>query len=223
VNPSECILFRVLMDIDSRRCCGTHLSQTSHLSILLLHHTQYIRAGNCRLYFIAGDRAIDFASSSIHCQQEISKLLSSEPVPEKVLEHTRKLTEAVVNANRKNKKMLMEIAKIEADRAKSVMRSGKNAFVHRIEDGLDFINMVVFELRDAMRETNQLALLASGKRGAGGHVVVLGEEASIQDIIPNLKTLITSIKGGGKGGRWQGKIIEWKAGELETLKGLIEA
>ena len=46
----------------TNRCCGTHLSQTSHIHLLLLSSTQSADSTKCRLPFIAGDRAIDLAT-----------------------------------------------------------------------------------------------------------------------------------------------------------------
>jgi misacylated tRNA(Ala) deacylase len=38
-----------------------------------------------------------------------------------------------------------------------------------------------------------------------------------------MKECVKNVKGGGKGGRWQGKVIAWEKGELEILKKLVEA
>jgi misacylated tRNA(Ala) deacylase len=33
-----------------------------------------------------------------------------------------------------------------------------------------------------------------------------------------VKTAVSTVKGGGKGEKWQGKVTEWQKGEIEALK-----
>jgi misacylated tRNA(Ala) deacylase len=45
------VRFIKIGDLDYNACCGTHLKQTSHIGLVLLHHTQSVRGTNCRLFF----------------------------------------------------------------------------------------------------------------------------------------------------------------------------
>jgi misacylated tRNA(Ala) deacylase len=35
------------------------------------------------------------------------------------------------------------------------------------------------------------------------------------------KELVKQLEGGGKGWKWQGKVVEWGKGELEALKSAV--
>jgi misacylated tRNA(Ala) deacylase len=37
-----------------------------------------------------------------------------------------------------------------------------------------------------------------------------------------VKAVVSTVKGGGKGEKWQGKVTEWQKGEIETLKRALE-
>jgi misacylated tRNA(Ala) deacylase len=134
---------------------------TSHISVLVLHHTQNIRGTNCRLYFTAGERCIAVCSAAIANQRAVPQLLSSET--SEVVERVSKLLESGADLRRKQKKLLMEIAKMEGDRVSLILRSGKYAIVHRVDDGLEFINMVVSEIKDVVKETNGIIVLPLGR------------------------------------------------------------
>lgn len=211
-----------LTGFELNRCCGTHLSQTSHISLLLLHNTQSVNATKHRLSFTAGERAINFATTAIHSLRSIAKMISSGTAPVEVLNNVIKMNETASELKKTEKRLLMDIAKFEGDRVKAVLQMGKSAWVHRPLDGLDLINMIVFEFKDSVTELG-VAVLASGQEKTGGHIVIIGEKNSVEGFITKVKEAFPAIKGGGKGGRWQGKVIEWKKGELQALKNLVES
>ena len=133
-----------------------------------------------------------------------------------------KLKESAAELKKKETRLLADIAKYEAERVKSVLRSGKNAFVYRAEPGLDFINMVIIEIREAISDDN-VVVLASGEGTKGGQIVVIGNKAPpVENFASKIKEVLTAVKGGGRGERWQGKMTEWKKGELEALQRLVE-
>ena len=205
---------------EHNRCCGTHLRQTSHISLLLLGSTQSVHSTNCRLSFIAGDRAINLATSSIHSIRSIARLVSSGTTPAEVLASVNKMKETATELKRTETRLLTDIAKYEADRVKAVLSTGMNAFVYRAVQGLDFINMVVPQVKEAVKE-GAVTVLASGEGSKGGQIVIIGDKNSVEGFATKVKEVIPGIKGGGRGERWQGKVIEWRKGELEALKKLV--
>lgn len=208
-------------DLDYNACCGTHLQQTSHIGLVLLHHTQTVRATNCRLFFTAGDRAIALAAESINALRNIAVSLSSGSAPRDVQSSVQRLSESYADARKKEKKLLAEIAKYEGERIKMLLQSGKNAWCYRATDGLDFINLVVLEIRDAVKERG-VVVLASGEVKAAGSLVIIGEKGVVESMAAKVKDIVSTAKGGGKGEKWQGKVTEWKKGEIETLKAAVE-
>lgn len=168
-----------------------------------------------------GERAINYATTSIQSLSSIAKVLSSGSAPVEVLASVKKTNDAVTELKRRETRLLMEIAKYEGNQVKSDLLSGNNAWVHRSTPGLDFINMVIFEIREAVKE-EKVVLLASGEEKTGGQVVIIGQKDSVELLATQVKQAIPRIKGGGTGTRWQGKVIEWKKGELDVLKKLVE-
>ena len=104
---------------------------------------------------------------------------------------------------------------------KAILGTGMNAFVYRAVQVLDFINLVVAQVKEAV-QVGAVIILASGKGNKGGHVVIVGDKNSVEMFAPKVKQVVPGIKVGGKEERWQGKVIEWRKGELEALEKLVE-
>ncbi|KAJ4374045.1 hypothetical protein N0V83_002784 [Neocucurbitaria cava] len=207
--------------LDYNACCGTHLKQTSHIGLILLHHTQSVRGTNCRLFFTAGDRAIKMATESINGLRAIAVSLSSSSAPADVAAGVQRLGEQVSEARKKEKKMLAEIAKFEGDRVKMELEKKERVFSYRATDGLDFVNLVVFEVKDVVRERG-VVVLCSGEVKTSGSIVIIGKPELVESMAAKVKEVVGSVKGGGKGEKWQGKVTEWGKGEIEALKRAIE-
>ncbi|KAI0446416.1 threonyl and alanyl tRNA synthetase second additional domain-containing protein [Xylaria telfairii] len=207
--------------LDQNTCCGTHLAQTSHISLILLHSTEVVNAKRCRLFFSAGDRAIQIATKSIETLQATALAMSSPSSPEEVLASVKRKVVTVSELKKQEKSLLADIAKYEGDRVKSTLQSGKNAWVYRAKSGLDFLNLVVVEIKDAVK-TSGVVVLAGGEGRAGGPIVILGNDESVAAFAAKVKELVADVKGGGRGGKWQGKVPEWKKGEIEALQALVE-
>ncbi|KAF2643158.1 ThrRS/AlaRS common domain-containing protein [Massarina eburnea CBS 473.64] len=215
------VRFIKIGDLDYNACCGTHLRQTSHISLILLHHTTTVRGTNCRLFFSAGDRAIRLATDSINSLRNIAVSLSSSSEPKEVQSSVQRLNENLSESRKKEKKLLAEIAKFEAERVKGLLKDGKPAWCHRATDGLDFINLVVNELRETLKEGG-VVVLASGEAKIAGSIMILGEKEKVEAMSAKAKECVSTVKGGGKGEKWQGKVTEWQKGEVETLKAAVE-
>ncbi|KAM0328546.1 hypothetical protein ACHAQA_004953 [Verticillium albo-atrum] len=210
-------------DVDSNTCCGTHLAKTSHIGLMLLHSTQPVHVKHCRLFFTAGDRAIKLAASSIAALSSVGKILSCGGTADQVITNTTRLRDAGSELRSKEKRLLGEVARFEGERAKATVQSGRDAWVCRAEDGLDFANLVISEVKDAARDAGRVVVIATGETKKSGPVVVVGAKDAVDALVPKIKEVVPSVKGGGKGEKWQGKVTEWQKGELEALRSLIES
>ena len=181
--------------------------------------TQPVKSTRHRLSFIAGERAINLATSSIHSIRDIARLMSSTNTPAEVLLNVSKMKNNVADLKKKETKLLADIATYEVNRVRAAMSSGGNAFVYRAEPGVDFINMVTAQLKDDMHKDSTI-ILASGEASKGGQVVIVGGEKSVEEFAGKVKEAISGVKGGGRGTRWQGKVMEWRNGDLEALEKL---
>jgi misacylated tRNA(Ala) deacylase len=216
------VRFIKIGDMDYNACCGTHLQNSSHINVILLHHTQSVRGTNCRLFFTAGDRAVKMATESINGLRSIAVSLSSSPEPKEVAAGVQRLGDQVSEARKREKRMLAEIAKFEGEKIKARFSEGREAaFLHRATEGLDFINLVIFETRDIVKECG-VVVLCSGEVKASGSIVVFGKPELVEKISAKVKDIVSTAKGGGKGEKWQGKVTEWQKGEHEALMAAFE-
>lgn len=214
------VRFIKIGDLDYNACCGTHLQQTSHIGLILLHHTQSVRGTNSRLYFTAGDRAIKLATESINGLRNIAVSMSSSSAPADVAAGVQRLSDQVSEARKKEKKMLAEIAVFEGERIKSALQQHDRVFSHRSSDGLDFINLVSFEVKDTAKERG-VVVLCSGEPKTPGSIVIIGKPELVEEMAASVKQVVSTAKGGGKGEKWQGKVTEWQKGEIEALKAAV--
>ncbi|KAF2659297.1 ThrRS/AlaRS common domain-containing protein [Lophiostoma macrostomum CBS 122681] len=214
------VRFIKIGNLDYNACCGTHLKQTSHIGLILLHHTQPIRSTNCRLFFSAGNRAINLATTSIEAIRSMALSMSSGTAPSDVQSSVQRLSETVTEVRKSERRLLSEIAKYEGDRIKADLIAGRNAWCYRATDGLDFINLVTLEVRDAVKERGTV-IMVSGEEKKAGMVMIIGQKDVVETLATKTKELVSSIKGGGRGEKWQGKVVEWKKGEIEAFHQLV--
>lgn len=162
------------------------------------------------------------ATESINGLRSIAVSLSSSAAPADVAAGVQRLSDQVSEARKKEKKMLAEIAKFEVDRLKVDLERSGVAFSYRPTDGLDFINLVVFEIKEAVSKQG-VALLCSGEVKTSGSIVIIGKAELVESMAVKVKDIVSTAKGGGKGEKWQGKVTEWKKGEVEALRAAVDA
>lgn len=190
----------------------------------MLHSTQTIHGKNCRLFFAAGDRAINLSIASIGAITSAARLLSCTDTPEEVVANTTKTRDAAADLKKREKKLMQELAKFEGDRIKAAWQSDKKtAFLYRPDAGLDFLTSVQYEIKDqAAEEPGRVVVLASGEEGKPGPIVVFGNEEAVAVLVAKLKEAVPQVKGGGKGTKWQGKVTCWEKAELKALREVVE-
>ncbi|KAK2039205.1 threonyl and alanyl tRNA synthetase second additional domain-containing protein [Colletotrichum somersetense] len=209
-------------EIDRNTCCGTHLSQTSHVSLILVHHGEPVHGKNFRLYFSAGDRAINLAASSIGAVGTISKLLSSKNTADEVVQSVKAVQASAADLKKREKKLLSDIAEFEAEAAKARLQTSKSAWVHRADGNADFVKWVTASVKDTVMARGGVVVVATGEEKKSGQLVVLGEKSSVDEIVPKIKDIVAGVKGGGAGDKWQGKVGAWEKDSMETLRKLVE-
>lgn len=214
------VRFVKIGDLDYNPCCGTHLKQTSHIGLILLHHTASVRGTNCRLYFTAGDRAIKMSAEAINGLRSIAVSLSSSSVPADVAAGVQRLGDQLSEEKKRAKKMLAEIAVFEGSRIEKELETRDRVYSHRATDGLDFVNLVVFEIKEAVKD--KVAVLCSGDVKATGSIVIVGKPELVESMAAKVKKIVGTVKGGGNEEKWQGKVTEWQKGEIEALRKAVE-
>jgi len=123
-------------------------------------------------------------------------------------------------------------------------------WIYRPDEGMEFINMIIMHVKKDILELERLTqqnqkpqkqqevkekekdkqltlnfsiIFATGEHKKSGQIVVFSNNPTIlQNTVEQIMKCVESVKGGGgRGERWQGKVIEWKKGELEALEKLV--
>jgi misacylated tRNA(Ala) deacylase len=162
------------------------------------------------------------ATESINGLRSIAVSLSSGSTPADVAAGVQRMSDQVSEGRKKVNKLLAEIAVFEGDRVKNRLQSHTTAFMHRATDGLDFINLVLFEIKDVVKERDAVVVLCSGEIKSSGSIVVFGKAELVEQMATKVKEVVSTAKGGGKGEKWQGKVTEWRKGEVEVLKEAVD-
>ncbi|EUC56272.1 alanyl-tRNA synthetase domain protein [Rhizoctonia solani AG-3 Rhs1AP] len=200
-------------DVDENPCCGTHLTQTSHIGLILLHHTQPIRGTNTRLFFSCGSRAVTLATSSLRATRALSATLSSSPAPSELHARATQVTNSLRDAIRSKRKLETEVASYLAAR----VVQDKLTWIHRADVGLDFLMDVAAAV--PLGSLPDALLLAAGSTAEGGSVLIVGNDADrVQSVASKAVATVKTLKGGGKGARWQGKVQAWEKGNIDALE-----
>jgi misacylated tRNA(Ala) deacylase len=171
---------------------------------------------------MAGDRAIKLATSSVEAIISLGKMMSSKSSPSEVLTKATEMSEAVTESRRAEKKLLLEIAQLESDRVKDIIQRGRNALIYRANGGIEFTNKIIGEVRDTVSGTGLVVAIAMGEAKGTGPVIITGDKEAVAAVVEKVKTVVTNIKGGGSGNKWQGKVPEWQKDELAEFKALFE-
>lgn len=147
--------------------------------------------------------------------------LGSGSAPPEVLDKVENLNQSVVDLKKREKKLLSEIAKIEGERVKAVLQSGRNAWTYRKDATMEFFTGVINEVKDLLDKSGVIVLV-SGEGKKGGQIIIMGQKIAVEEMANNVKTIVKAVKGGGSGAKWQGKVVGWGKGEIESLRKIVE-
>ncbi|KAI8317614.1 putative alanyl-tRNA editing protein alaX [Colletotrichum sp. SAR11_240] len=164
----------------------------------------------------------DYDQTAIGAMSSASKLLSCPSAPQEVIQTVKRTQETASELKKREKKLLADIAQFEAEAAKTKLQTSKAVWVHRADGNADFVKVVTVNVKDALAASGGLVVVATGEDKQGGQLVVLGQKAGVEALVPKIKELVKDVKGGGAGDKWQGKVTIWDKGVLVSLKELVE-
>lgn len=210
-------------DIDANPCCGTHLQATGQIQAVTLLHQTPVRGGHSRLHFVCGSRVYKYLAKEHGILRAIQGTYLSCQLDE-VVEKVEALTTNYKKATSRETNLLKELAAIEASRVFNLFKNGTTtAYVHRA-DSVEYITLLQKELLTLINNNKEAGVdlsskhtvvLVNGDKGKSGMVKILGPAAP--DILAELKTRLSNLKGGGKGASFQGKITKFEKGELDAV------
>lgn len=207
-------------DLDQNPCCGTHLQSTGQiLSIALLHQTS-VRGTNSRLHFLAGDRVRKYAINAHKILKQSSSELSCQ-----MEEINSKISSLNINYRKSNKSLLSwkeEVANYQSNEIIELLKKKDIAFMHRADTGLDYISLILKLVLKQIPDNKTLILLTGESKEGGSVIIYSSDPQKSIDIGKHLQSLVSELKGGGKG-KWQGKINSYQKGELESALSYLES
>ncbi|KAK3278400.1 hypothetical protein CYMTET_13653 [Cymbomonas tetramitiformis] len=191
--------------LDVNACGGTHVKSLAELQMLKVLRIENAK-GNTRVVFAVGGRALSLLSSCLARQNQITKLLSCNA--EEHLERIEKMVDDKKDSVKRIKSLSEELALI---RGKALGESPSGVVIHH-QTGADL--PFLQSIATAAQEVNPNALYfltaenpdvpADKKRDVEGIFLLVGP-ANLVDEAGKSAISIVGGRGGGRGGKMQGK------------------
>jgi len=207
--------------IEANMCCGTHVSNLSHLQCVKLLSAEKGKKGKTNLYFLAGDRVLAHAQKHYYFGKEITKHLKCGP-DQHVAAIERSMKQLKL-AQKNCMNLLRDVAILEANSFKqSFHKAVDNVLVlHRKEGTVEFMNIVANEVSQSCEA---YMFITVGDEKGQGMFLLHGPGTFIEEC--GLKVAETICgKAFTKGGRMQGKAEKLQNREeaLALIKDYIES
>ncbi|XP_072105760.1 alanyl-tRNA editing protein Aarsd1 [Mobula birostris] len=200
-----------IVGIDENMCCGTHVSNLSHLQAIKILGTEKGKKKKINLLFLVGNRVLKYAEKSLRVEKALTSLLKNGP--EQHVEAVDRLQKSVKLLQKNNLSLLRDLALLTAKNFKSDPNKCKILVLHRKEGDSEFMNIIANEI---VTEVILLFLTVGDEKGAGLFLL-----AGQVDAVEALGTKVAGIldgKGAGKHGRYQGKANKMsRRPEVEAL------
>ncbi|XP_015248573.1 PREDICTED: alanyl-tRNA editing protein Aarsd1 [Cyprinodon variegatus] len=184
--------------IDANMCCGTHVTNLSHLQVIKLLGTEKGKKNKTNLIFLTGNRVLKYAEKSYSTERSLVSLLKTGP--DEHVEAVDKLQKSVKLLQKTNLTLLRDMAVLIAQNFKNNPDRGHFFSLHKKEGDNEFMNIIANELNT--EET--LVFLTVGDEKGPGLFLLAGPSGQVAELGPRVLELLQG-KGAGKNGRFQGK------------------
>ncbi|XP_039595847.1 alanyl-tRNA editing protein Aarsd1 [Polypterus senegalus] len=184
--------------IDSNMCCGTHVSNLSHLQAIKILGVEKGKKNKSNLIFIAGNRILQYTDKCFSVEKALNSLLKTGP--EEHVEAVDKIQKSVKMLQKSNLNLLRDLAVLTAQAFKSDPKRGKLFTLHRKDGDNEFMNIIANEI--GTEET--LIFLTVGDEKAAGLFLLAGPVEMVESLGPRVSEMLEG-KGAGKNGRYQGR------------------
>ncbi|XP_020503825.1 putative protein PTGES3L isoform X2 [Labrus bergylta] len=197
--------------VDANMCCGTHVSNLSHLQVIKLLGTEKGKKNKTNLIFLAGNRVLKYTEKSYSTERSLVSLLKTGP--DEHVEAVDKLQKSVKLLQKTNLNLLRDMAVLIAQNFKSDPQRGNFFSYHKKEGDNEFMGIIANELNS--EET--LVFLTVGEEKGPGLFLLTGPSGPVSDMGPRVLEMLQG-KGAGKNGRFQGKANSLaRRGEVEDF------
>ncbi|MCB9780412.1 MAG: alanyl-tRNA editing protein [Alphaproteobacteria bacterium] len=185
--------------LDLNTCGGTHVARLSQLQLVHLGRTERHKGGS-RLHFIAGGRALAALDEARDRTQALSEALTCGPAEH--VDAVHRLLDGAKAGARREKALLGELAELlgaTLARDPAAVRA-----LHRDEADMALLTRIA-AVAQAADPDGRYVLTGGGSVGGGeGVFLVVGPEAWVAEAGARLAEAVGG-RGGGRGGRFQGK------------------
>uniref|UniRef100_A0A673FWQ9 Alanyl-tRNA editing protein Aarsd1-like n=1 Tax=Sinocyclocheilus rhinocerous TaxID=307959 RepID=A0A673FWQ9_9TELE len=217
--------------VDANMCCGTHVSNLSHLQVIKILGTEKGKKNKTNLIFLAGNRVLKYAEKSYNIEKSLTALLKTGA--DEHVDAVDKLQKTVKRLQKSNLIILREMAVLIAQNFKNKPDRGnffmtqidKNSKVqsklpknkpccfHSKDGDNEFMNIIANEI--GFQDT--VIFLTVGEEKGAGLFLLAGPENIVTEVGPRVSELLQG-KAAGKAGRYQGKANSLvKRAEAEAL------
>ena len=166
--------------IDSNMCCGTHVSNLSHLQLIKLLHCEKGKKNKTNLFFLSGNRVINHINRTLQRERQLTAILKN--APEDHVDLVTKLQNTVKITQKTMQSLMKEAALVQAEKIRA--EKPKYAVVHRKDGDVDFVNVLLSELAN---EVNEMGLLVTVGEDNNGQMALIGSEELVSSIGPKYK------------------------------------
>uniref|UniRef100_A0A8K9UPG8 Alanyl-tRNA synthetase domain containing 1 n=1 Tax=Oncorhynchus mykiss TaxID=8022 RepID=A0A8K9UPG8_ONCMY len=196
--------------IDVNMCCGTHVSNLSHLQVIKLLGTEKGKKNKTNLLFLVGNRVLKYAEKSYSTERSLVSLLKTGP--DDHVDTVDKIQKTVKGLQKSNLGLLRDVAVLIAQNFKSNPERGNFFTLHKKEGDNEFMSIIANEIG-----TETLVFLTVGEEKGPGLFLLAGPSGKVSELGPRVLEMLQG-KGAGKNGRFQGKVNSMaRRGEVETL------
>ncbi|KAM6951870.1 alanyl-tRNA editing protein Aarsd1 [Aplochiton taeniatus] len=197
--------------VDANMCCGTHVSNLSHLQVIKLLGTEKGKKNKTNLIFLAGNRVLKYAEKSYNIERSMVSLLKTGP--DDHVEAVDKLQKSVKLLHKANLGLLRDMAVLISENFKRNPQRGNFFSLHKKEGDNEFMNIIANEIGTE----DTLVFLSVGEEKGPGLFLLAGPCGLVTEMGPLVLELLQG-KGAGKNGRFQGKANNLnRRAEVEAL------
>uniref|UniRef100_A0A3B3WMF3 Alanyl-transfer RNA synthetases family profile domain-containing protein n=1 Tax=Poecilia mexicana TaxID=48701 RepID=A0A3B3WMF3_9TELE len=175
--------------IDANMCCGTHVTNLSHLQVIKLLGTEKGKKNKTNLIFLTGNRILKYAEKSYSTERSLVSLLKTGP--DEHVEAVEKIQKSVKLLQKvEGFQLLSEAAALKFYPTHHNLKEGDNEFMNIIANEINTEETLVF--------------LTVGEEKGAGLFLLAGPSGQVTELGPRILELLQG-KGAGKNGRFQGK------------------
>uniref|UniRef100_H2Y6A8 Alanyl-transfer RNA synthetases family profile domain-containing protein n=1 Tax=Ciona savignyi TaxID=51511 RepID=H2Y6A8_CIOSA len=185
--------------IDANMCCGTHVSNLSHLQCIKLLMSEKGKKGKTNLYFLAGNRVLGYTEKCHASERELTKHLKCGP--DQHVEAVERTMKQLKVAQKNCTTLLRDVAMLETQQFNVKFKSGSTKLMemHKKEGNVEFMNIISNGL-----DEQAFRFLSVGEEKGEGMILIAGPGSFVEECGPKLMEILAA-KGHAKNGKIQGK------------------